>query len=224
MEERIKKIFIDLGADVCGIASVERFINAPTGFHPMDIYEECKSVIVFAKTLPKGLASVNPRIVYNRAIDININELDRIAYLAGLEIEKLGGAAVPIPSDSPYEYWDNEKMEGRGILSMKHAAVLAGIGSLGKNTLLINKTYGNMLEIGAVLTNLELQSDSFAENMCIKNCHLCLDNCPQKALDGQTVNQKLCREYTYSNNARGFSVCNCNKCRIVCPKSLGVNY
>jgi epoxyqueuosine reductase len=57
--------------------------------------------------------------------------------------------------------------------------------------------------------------------LCIDSCRLCLDNCPQKALDGQTVNQKLCREYTYGNNKRGFSVCNCNKCRLVCPRSMG---
>jgi epoxyqueuosine reductase QueG len=37
---------------------------------------------------------------------------------------------------------------------MKHAAVNAGIGALGKNTLLINKKYGNRLVIGAILTTL----------------------------------------------------------------------
>ncbi|MFZ5969921.1 MAG: epoxyqueuosine reductase [Bacillota bacterium] len=221
MEDRIKEIFITLGADICGIANIERFTNAPSGFHPTDIYVGCKFVIVFAKSLPKGMAYVDPRIVYNKANDINLNELDRISFLAGTEIEKLGGIAVSIPSDSPYEYWDSDNMEGRGLLSMRHAAVLAGIGSIGKNTLLINKKYGNMIGIGAVLTDLDLKSDPFSEEICIKNCRLCLDNCPQKALNGQTVNQKLCREYTYSNNKRGFSVCNCNKCRIVCPKSLG---
>ena len=221
MEDRIKKLLTELGADICRIANIERFSNAPSGFHPTDIYKECKSVIVFAKCMPKGFAYVSPRNVYNKATDINLNELDRISYLASVEIEKLGGITVPIPSDSPYEYWDSDNLEGRGLLSMRHAALLAGIGSMGKNTLIINKKYGNMINIGAVLTNLDLKSDPPSEKMCIDSCSLCLDNCPQKALNGRTVNQKLCREYTYSNNKRGFAVCNCNKCRIICPRSLG---
>ncbi|WP_434511129.1 epoxyqueuosine reductase [Desulfitobacterium sp. AusDCA] len=221
MEERIKQILMNLGADLCGIANVERFKNAPQGFHPKDIYKDCKSVIVFAKAMPKGLADVNPRIVYMKATDVNLNELDRLSYSASLEIEKLGGISVPVPSDSPYDYWDEDKREGRGILSMRHAALLAGIGSMGKNTLIINKRFGNMINIGVVLTNLDLKSDLLSEEMCIASCHLCLDNCPQKALNGLTVNQKLCREFTYSNNARGFGVCNCNQCRVICPRALG---
>jgi epoxyqueuosine reductase len=221
MENRIKEILMELGADICGIADIERFKDAPSSFHPTDIYEDCKAVIVFAKSMPKGLTYVSPRHVYNKATDTNLEELDRISYLASAEIEKSGGIAVPMPSDSPYEYWDSDNMEGRGLISMRHAAVLAGIGSMGKNTLIINKKYGNMINIGAVLTNLNLKSDPFSEMLCIDSCRLCLDNCPQKALDGQTVNQKLCREYTYGNNKRGFSVCNCNKCRLVCPRSMG---
>ncbi|HNW50026.1 MAG TPA: hypothetical protein PKH79_03025 [Prolixibacteraceae bacterium] len=34
----IKEVAYSLGADVCGIANVERFTNAPKGFHPSDIF------------------------------------------------------------------------------------------------------------------------------------------------------------------------------------------
>ena len=105
---------------------------------------------------------------------------------------------------------------------MRHAAVLAGLGSLGKNTLLINKLYGNFITLGAILTNLDLKSDPLSEELCIENCRLCLDNCPVQALDGKTANQKLCRPYTYTTNDRGFSVINCNKCRTICPQKFGI--
>lgn len=222
MEDQIKTVLTKLGADLCGIAGIERFETAPSGFHPRDLYKDCKSVIVFAKHIPKGLAFVNPRIIYNNISEKIPLELDRISYLGSLEIEKLGGIAIPLPSDVPYDYWDSERLEGRGVLSMRHAAVLAGIGSMGKNTLVINSQYGNMINIGAILTNLELQSDPLAPEICIPSCRLCLDNCPQHALNGQTVNQKLCREYTYGSNANGFPICNCNRCRMVCPRSFGV--
>lgn len=222
MKEKIRGIFLSLGADLCGFANVDRFIDTPKGFRPTDVYADCKSVIVFGKALPKGIAKVNPRIIYQHFNSMGPAELDRIAYSAALEIEKLfNGFAVPIPADGPYDYWNEETLEGRGTISMKHAAVLAGLGTLGKNTLLINKQYGNMLSIGAVLTDLELESDILAEEMCIKECHLCLDSCPVKALDGRTANQALCRPHAYENNSRGFSVVNCNKCRIVCPRSFG---
>ena len=139
MEKRIKNIFESLGADIFGIANIERFDDAPSGFHPTDIYKNCKSVLVFAKCMSMGLAHVSPRIVYKKATDVSLDEIDRISYLASVEIEKLGGLAIPLPSDSPYEYWDEEKVEGRGILSMRHAALQAGIGSMGKNTLIITE-------------------------------------------------------------------------------------
>jgi len=221
MKIEIKKIFMRLGCDICGVANVDRFDDAPKGFHPRDIYDECKSVIVFGKAIPIGITKVDPRIIYQHYNNIGPMILDRIAYEAALEIEKNYGCAVPIPSDGPYEYWDEEKSEGRGLLSMKHAAVKAGIGTLGKNTMLLNSQFGSMLNIGAVLTNLDLPSDPLAEEVCIKNCRKCLDSCPAGALDGRHVNQSLCRRNTYGKNARGFDVVNCNQCRIVCPMAYG---
>jgi epoxyqueuosine reductase QueG len=224
MKEKIKDIFINLGSDICGIAGIDKFRDAPEGFHPTDIYSECKSVIVFAKALPKGIAKVNPRIIYQHFNSFAPVELDRIAYLAAVEIERdYGCTVVPIPADGPYDSWNTETLEGRGIISMKHAAVQAGLGTLGKNTLLINSKYGNMVTIGAVMTDLELTSDPPAEEICIKGCRLCLDNCPAGALDGHSANQMLCRTNTYENNARGFAVTNCNKCRVVCPRAFGLH-
>lgn len=222
MENEIKQIFIDLGADLCGIASIDRFDNSPEGFHPKDLYEACNAVIVFAKRLPRGIGSVSPRILYNTVKDTNIQILDHISYSACLEMEKHNCIAVPVPSDSPYEYWDAENKEGKGVLSMRHAAQLAGLGTIGKNSLLTNSKYGNMIQIGAVLTNEKLKSDPLAESVCGENCKLCVEKCPQHAISNMKVNQKLCREYSFENNLRGFSVCNCNTCRTVCPNAFGI--
>ncbi len=82
--------------------------------------------------------------------------------------------------------------------------MLAGLGTLGKSTLLLNETYGNRLVLGAVLTDANLPSDPPAVGICRENCRLCVENCPAGALDGTTVSQFLCRKNTYITNARGF--------------------
>jgi epoxyqueuosine reductase len=222
VKNQIKEFILSLGADVCGVANVDRFSEAPASFHPRDIFLDCKSVIVFGIALPKGLTKVEPRLIYGHFNYGTCPEVDWVAFRAAKEIERLcGGYAVPLPSDSPYEYWDAEKLEGRGLISMKHAAVLAGLGTLGKNTLLLNEKYGNLLTLGVVLTELDLESDPLAENICTEVCNICITNCPSQALDGQHANQAKCRLNTYGTNARGFDTVNCNKCRVVCPMRFG---
>ena len=56
------------------------------------------------------------------------------------EIEqKYNCNAVPVPCDAPNEYWEPDNMTAKGLISIKHTAVMCGIGSIGKSSLLINK-------------------------------------------------------------------------------------
>jgi hypothetical protein len=140
VKEAVRSHVLGLGADVCGFAGIERFDGAPKGFRPTDVFPACKTVLVFGIALPEGLLGVPPRLIYGHFNYGSCPWVDRIAFFAAREIERLtGGRAVPMPSDGPYEYWDAENMEGRGLISMKHAAVQAGLGALGKSTLLINE-------------------------------------------------------------------------------------
>lgn len=191
------------------------------GYKPTDIYADCKSVVAVAVALPKGLTKVSPRLIYCHYNSISHSETDVLSFKSARSIEeKYRCTAVPIPCEVPYEYWDAEKTEGRGLLSMKHIAVQAGLGSLGKSSLFLNKSYGNMVTLGAILTDLDLPSDAFSENICITNCRRCIDACPVNAIENGAVNQRLCRKNTYGKTERGFDTVNCNQCRVVCP----INY
>ena len=80
-----------------------------------------------------------------------------IAFKAAKKIEESYRCiAVPVPCDNPYEYWDSEKMEGMGLLSIKHIAVQAGLGVIGKSSLFINERYGNMITLGAIFNQLSI--------------------------------------------------------------------
>ena len=36
--KQIKEIMFSLWADLCGIASMDRFDDAPAGYHPLELY------------------------------------------------------------------------------------------------------------------------------------------------------------------------------------------
>lgn len=222
MKESIREIILSLGADVCGVTNIDRFTDAPQGFSPKDIFKDCKSVIVFGIALPKGLIQVDPQIIYGHFNNFSSQRVDAISFSAAKIIEeKFDCEAVTIPCDGPYDFWNERNLEGRGLISMKHAAVLAGIGTLGKSTLLINNKFGNLLTIGAILTNLNMLSDELSESCCISECKMCIECCPVNAIEDGSVNQKLCRNNTYDKNSRGFDIVNCNKCRSICPMRFG---
>lgn len=222
VKERIKQILLKNGADVCGVANIDRFGEAPRGFSPRDLFLQCRSVITFGIALPKGLIAVEPRLIYGHYNGFSCNVADEVSFRTAKMLEKVYNClAVPLPSDSPYEYWDSDASRGRGLISMKHAAVLSGIGTLGKNSMLLNPDYGNMLTIGAILTDLDLPSDNLCEDICISGCSKCVRACPVHAIADGRVNQKLCRANTYGKTARGFDTVDCNKCRAVCPMKYG---
>ncbi len=218
----IRSLILGLGADVCGFAEAWRFDGAPEGFHPADVFPAFRTAIIFGVALPEGLFFVPPRLVYGHFNEMSCPRVDAIAFEAARAVERHAGCrAVPMPADSPYEYWDSGATEGRGLISMKHAAVLAGLGTLGKSALLLNEKYGNRLTLGAVLTDLMLPGDPPAERVCIEGCEKCIQNCPTQALAAGRVNQKLCRPHAYGKNARGFDTVDCNICRTVCPVRSG---
>jgi epoxyqueuosine reductase len=219
----IKKIALSLGAEKCGVASVDRFEKAPDGFNPVDIYHKCKSVIVFLIQMPPEIILASNPVPYSHSAHLIYSKLDSISLEFCKAIQSSDGNAVPVPSDVPYLYWDNVNCRGMGILSLRHAAYLAGLGIIGRNNLLINSDLGNMVYIGAILSDIVLDPDPILENFtCPPHCRICLDSCPQKALDGITVNQKLCREFSGLNNERNFSIYTCNMCRRKCVYRTGV--
>lgn len=220
----IKEIASELSFDLCGIAPTNRFNGAPDGFHPTDVYKECKSVIVYAKTVPHGPLYASSFVPYSHIGTTVIQEVDNLTLKFTRKLEDLGVKVVPIPSDDPYEYWEPDRLYGRAIISLRHAGKLAGLGVLGKNTLLINNHFGNMIQLGAMLVNIDLAGDPIATyESCPDGCELCLKSCPVEALDGKTVSQRLCRHQSIYTHEKGYVLKKCNTCRKVCPNAFGIN-
>jgi epoxyqueuosine reductase QueG len=105
-------------------------------------------------------------------------------------------------------------------LYLKDAAALAGIGPIGKNNLLITKTFGSQVRLRALVTKAELSYGTpIHESIYCGNCNICLDSCPAGALEGGKYNKDLCHNYCLENLQKlsENTVIWCNKCIESCP-------
>jgi len=82
-----------------------------------------------------------------------------------------------------------------GPVMEKAWAVEAGIGWMGKNTILITPEYGSYVVLGLIFTSLVLPYDLPLENQC-GDCRLCIDACPTQAIPKPyTLDANRCISY-----------------------------
>lgn len=145
--------------------------------------------------------------------------MDAIALDLCIELDKNGVIAVPIPTNE--SQWDVRTERWRSIVSQKHLAQAAGLGTIGRHSLLITPQFGSMVWLGAVLTEAKLEPDAVMERIC-NDCNLCVNVCPVNALEKQEMNQQTCWDYAFGDNqeTKNWEI-SCHKCRDICPYNLG---
>lgn len=220
---KVKITARESGADLCGIASAASFRHMPAECRPQDIYSKCKSIVVYAKRMLPESMHAESCIPYTNLCNILSRQLDEIGIQICEKLEDMGMASVAIPSGDPFGYGHKDGGYAQGSLSLRHAGYQAGLGVIGRNNLLINMKLGNIIQLGAVLVDTELEPDRPAEyGICPPDCRICADACPAHALDGPSVNYSLCRAQSLCRNERGFELYKCNICRKVCPYYAGI--
>ena len=193
IRERIKN-----AVSALGFAPVERFADAPEMHHPGALCKRAQTVIVFGITVPRGVLTSPGYGLHtlHRAYHTIYKNLDALAIDLCNFIEAQGhNRAVPVPSYAPMVFHD---LEPWGLLSLKHAAVRAGLGAFGRSGQVYHPEYGALLRLAAVVTDAALAGDPMIEtDPCPPKCEACAKVCPAKAFgEGGRFGKMVCLGHT----------------------------
>jgi epoxyqueuosine reductase QueG len=215
----VKKYGLDAGATVVGIAAAEDFTAAPEGFKPADALPGCRSVIVLGTTFPAEV--LGDADIYTESRNAMLSAMTDMAKVVAKRVKTDGYQTKAVSSSGGKWVQGDGRKELCGTISLKHAAALAGLGVIGKNYLLTNPQYGNMLWLSAVLTTAELVPDGRADFPLCNNCNQCVEVCPVHALDNTaTFGRRDCSKFFAIENKK--LRIKCYQCRTICPAAFGV--
>jgi len=212
----VKKYGTDAGADVVGIAASKDFGLAPDGSRPADIFPECLSIIVLGATFSPGV--FKDVDTYTASRNEMVSAMTDMAKEVAKRIKADGYKTKAISATGGKWVEVEGKKEHFGNISLKHAAEIAGLGVIGKNYLLTNPKYGNLLWLSAVLTDAELTPDEKIKFSMCDNCNKCVESCPVGALDDpSSFVRKDCRNFFVIEDKK--LRIKCYLCRTVCPRT-----
>ena len=205
--EGIKKYGKSLGADLVGIASMDRFEGAPKEQDPRYIFPDAKSCIVLAFRVPRGYyRGIEEGTFFSSYTSMGyagINEVYGPIVLRELccYIEDNEYEAVPIPNiqlksaiqwhkyvkDKENYVWPSIPVaEGMPhpdvMIDMRVAAFAAGLGEYGYSKVFLTPEFGPMQRFVALLTDFEFEPDPIFEGKICDRCKLCARECSGKAI------------------------------------------
>jgi len=207
------------GADLVGIASMDRFEGAPKQMDPRHIFPDAKAMVVFGFRILRGaLRGVEEGtffIAYSGMGYAGINHVlqPMVLWEVCRSIEDQGYEAVPMPNDWPWPGTDilgndpsivgpprpgfsrpvsPEKPAPDVVVHLRIAAFCAGLGEIGYGKLLLTPEYGPRQRLAALLTDAPLEADPLFEGELCDRCLLCVRDCSGKAISStETVKVRV---------------------------------
>ncbi len=173
----IKRFSLKQGADLFGVADIK---NIKGDFVlSSEFLDGVNSAVCLGVRLSTGILSqINnePNKLYFHHYRTANAVLDQLAFKLSNYMQDKGYLALAIPASQILD-WQNQKAH----LSHKKLGVLAGLGWIGRNNLLVNPKLGSRLRLVSILTNMPLKVDKPLTYGC-GSCRLCINVCPAQAI------------------------------------------
>lgn len=236
----VKRTALDVGFDACGMTDLSPSAAAQAlddwlaaGYHGEMAYMQRQATTRREPNRAWPLAKSAVVVLHNYYTSTNYaDKRGRIArYAQGVDyhavthdmLRKLAVAVSVLGSGGSFKYYVDA-----GPLPEREMARRAGLGWIGKNTMLIHPRQGSFTFIGILLTDLELAPDAPFEADHCGSCTACLDACPTDAFPAPRVlDATRCISYLTIESrseipealrmAVGDNLFGCDICQDVCP-------
>lgn len=217
--KRIKGFAKHYGAKLVGITKLkDHHFYTHRGRHSevygQEVSCDHKYGIVFAVPMEKDMINRGPMLAEVVETSKAYVDVSIIGMILSYYIRSLG-------------YESRNHMDSNYLLMPVLLAQDAGIGSIGRNTILTTKDYGSCVRLGVVTTNLELEEDEptdFGLDSFCRVCKKCSFICPSQSLSNElekttnnTYNWTIDVESCYAKWR--YLGTDCGMCVSVCPFS-----
>lgn len=185
----VKNLIKDFGANLVGIASVDRFDGAPPGHGPLDLMPQAKSVVVAGVRIPDPvvdydeyhlkMTEMKPELgiranIENFYMQMGHYTLDMMLNIIATKLAnylEINHGLRSLPAvNAQHTGLGHPVMEATmGFFSQRHAAVRAGLGEFGLSGLVITPQFGPRVRYVSIITEAELEPDPLlTEKVCLR--------------------------------------------------------
>lgn len=150
--------------------------------------------------------------------------IDSLLLKAGMFLQRRGYRYITVAASQSI---NKDGWNYTGRYSHKKAAVLSGLGTIGKSSMFLHREFGTRARLGTVFTDCPFEVPTVLPESLCGDCDLCVQACPSGAISGKTWAPGVPREElfdpekcsTYMKTAfqhigRGAV---CGVCMEVCP-------
>lgn len=204
LTQKVKSLAKEGGADLVGIAPIERFKHAPEETKPTHYMSEATNVISIGIHIADGVCDVwgnydepgktaGPYLFYGYGV-VNL-KLSFVVDSLAKTLESMKYRSIIFPPTWGVGMYRFIHREAEGVFladfSHRHAAVAAGLGELGWHGLCITPQYGTRVRFCSVITNAPLMADPMYDGpkLCLpEKCERkCMQTCPVEAFSTEGV-------------------------------------